>query len=119
MNQTFFSQENIDLIQAEMRYRVWVKSGKKHMIDPQRPDELKTIMRSYYLQYGGNVPGREAEEVNELNERVLAFCVDDVLGSINMFLHNRKEVLDFPVPIGNPVNADIKGTKSAEFKAFF
>lgn len=73
MNQAFFSEENIKLLQDELRYRVWVKSGKKHVIDPQRPDELKTIMRSYYLQYAGNVVGREADEIKELNERVLAF----------------------------------------------
>ena len=76
-------------------------------------------MRSYYLEYAGNVPGREKEELEGLNERVLAFCVADVLGSINMFLHNRKEVLDFPMPISNPVNADVKGTKGAEFRSFF
>lgn len=119
LNQAFFSEENIKLLQAELRYRVWVKSDKKHVIDPQRPDELKTIMRSYYLEYAGNVPGREKEELEGLNERVLAFCVADVLGSINMFLHNRKEVLDFPMPISNPVNADVKGTKGAEFRSFF
>jgi hypothetical protein len=119
LNQSFFSEENIKFLQSELRYRVWLKSGKQHVIDAQRPDELKTIMRSYYLQYAGNVPGREKEELEGLNERVLAFCVDDVLGSINMFLHNRKEVLDFPMPISNPVNADVKGTKGAEFKSFF
>ena len=119
LNQAFFSEENIKLLQAELRYRVWVKSDKQHVIYAQRPDELKTIMRSYYLEYAGNVPGREKEELEGLNERVLAFCVADVLGSINMFLHNRKEVLDFPMPISNPVNADVKGTKGAEFRSFF
>ena len=119
LNQAFFSEENMQLLQDELRYRVWLKSGKQHVIDPQRPDELKTIMRSYYLQYAGNVPGREKEELEGLNERVLAFCVDDVLGSINMFLHNRKEVLDFPEPISNPSNFNVKGTKGAEFKTFF
>jgi hypothetical protein len=119
LNQAFFSEENIQLLQTELRYRVWLKSGKQHVIDPQRPDELKTIMRSYYLQYAGNVPGREKEELEGLNERVLAFCVDDVLGSISMFLHNRKDVLDFPDPIANPINVDVKGTKGAEFKSFF
>lgn len=119
LNQAFFSEQNMKLLQDELRYRVWLKSGKQHVIDPQRPDELKTIMRSYYLQYAGNVPGREKEELEGLNERVLAFCVDDVLGSINMFLHNRKEVLDFPDPISNPSNFNVKGTKGAEFKSFF
>ena len=119
LNQAFFSDKNIEHLQGELRHRVWLKSGKQHVIDPQRPDELKTIMRSYYLQYAGNVPGQEAAELENLNERVLAFCVNDVLGSINMFLHNRKEVLDFPSPISNPINVDVKATKTAEFKAFF
>jgi len=119
LNQAFFSEENLQYIQGELRYRVWLQSGKQHVIDPQRPDELKTIMRSYYLQYAGNIPGREKEELEGLNERVLAFSVNDVLGSINMFLHNRSEVLDFPTPISNPINVDVKGTKTAEFKAFF
>jgi len=119
LNQAFFSEENLQYIQGELRYRVWLQSGKQHVIDPQRPDELKTIMRSYYLQYAGNIPGREKEELEGLNERVLAFSVNDVLGSINMFLHNRSEVLDFPTPISNPINVDVKGTKTAELKAFF
>jgi hypothetical protein len=57
--------------------------------------------------------------VNDLNERVLAFCVDDVLGSINMYLYNRNQVRDYPDQISRPINPHIVGTKSAEFKSFF
>jgi hypothetical protein len=119
VNQAFFSEANIHYLQTEIRYRVWVKSGKKHVIDAQRPDDLKTIMRSYYLQYSNNVPGEEAKEVNDLNERVLVFCVDDVLGSINMYLYNRNQVQEYPEQISRPINPHIVGTKSAEFKSFF
>uniref|UniRef100_A0A6C0K6N4 Minor capsid protein P8 central region domain-containing protein n=1 Tax=viral metagenome TaxID=1070528 RepID=A0A6C0K6N4_9ZZZZ len=119
LNQAFFSEENIELLQQEIRYRVWVKSENKHIIDRQRADELKTIMRSYYLQYSENNPGNEANELEMLNERVLTYCVNDILGSINTFLYHRKETLDFPAPISNPINPDVRGTKTAEFKAFF
>jgi hypothetical protein len=119
VNQAFFSEANIHYLQTEIRYRVWAKSGKKHVIDSQRPDDLKTIMRSYYLQYSNNVPGQEAKEVNDLNERVLVFCVDDVLGSINMYLYNRNQVQEYPEQISRPINPHIVGTKSAEFKSFF
>jgi hypothetical protein len=54
-----------------------------------------------------------------LNERVLTYCVNDILGSINTFLYHRNDILDFPAPISNPINPDVRGTKTAEFKAFF
>ena len=44
VNQAFFSEANIKYLQDETRYRVWVKSDKKHTIDPQRLDDLKIIM---------------------------------------------------------------------------
>lgn len=119
LNQAFFSDANITYLQNEIRYRVWLESNKKHVIDPQRPDELKTIMRSYYLQYSKNVPGKEAEELKELNERVLTYAVSNILCEINMYLYYRKDLLDFPDPISHPMNPHIFGTKSAEFKSFF
>ena len=119
LNQAFFSEANIQHLQDEIRYRVWEKSGKKHVIDPQRPDDLKTIMRAYYLQYQINVEANAAKELADLNERVLRYCVDDVLGSINMWLYNRNQILNYPEQINRPINANIYGTKGAEFKAFY
>lgn len=119
LNQAFFSEENMEYLQQEIRYRVWSKSNQKHVIDRQRADDLKTIMRAYYLQFSRNVPGKEREELNDLDERVLDFCVGDILGSINMYVYNQRELLDFPEPIGRPVNPHVMGTKSREFKSFF
>ena len=119
MNQAFFSDENMEYLQQEIRYRVWDRSGGKHIIDRQRADDLKTIMRAYYFQFSRNVPGKEREEIHDLDERVLDFCVGDILGSINMYVYNQRELLDFPEPIGRPVNPHVMGTKSREFKSFF
>ena len=119
LNQSFFSDANIQHLQDEIRYRVWEKSGRKHVIGQQKPDDLKTIMRAYYLQYQINDEKNVAKELSDLNERVLKFCVDDVLGSINMYLYNRSQILNYPDQIDRPVNAKIYGTKGAELKAFF
>ena len=119
VNQAFFSEANIIHLQDEIRYRVWLKSDKKHIIDRQREDDLKTIMRAYYLQYSQNIPGRERQELEDLNERVLAYCVDDILDSINMYVYNRGLLANYPEQISRPINPHIVGTKSAEFKSFF
>ena len=119
LNQAFFSDANIQHLQDEIRYRVWVKSENKHVIDPQRPDDLKTIMRAYYLQYQINIEANVAKELEDLNERVLKYCVDDILGSINMYLYNRSQILNYPDQISRPINPHIYGTKGAEFKSFF
>ena len=107
LNQSFFSDANIQHLQDEIRYRVWEKSGRKHVIGQQKPDDLKTIMRAYYLQYQINDEKNVAKELSDLNERVLKFCVDDVLGSINMYLYNRSQILNYPDQIDRPVNANI------------
>lgn len=119
LNAAFFSEANVKHIKDEIRYRVWVKSDKKHIIDPPNDDDVKTIMRSYYLQYSGNDPNNIRGEIEMLNERVITYSVDYILGEINMYVHYRNDQLNFPAPIANPVNANLTGTKSAEFKAFF
>jgi hypothetical protein len=66
-----------------------------------------------------NDPDRVKEELNELNERVLSFAVDRVLVEINQYVKYRKDILNYPEQISRPINANMTGTKSAEFKRFF
>ncbi len=119
LNRAFFSEENMKYIQDEIRYRVWVESKHEYTIDAQDPDDLKTVMRSYYLQYSRNNPDKYREELNELNELVLRFSVDRVLVEIKQYMKYRKDILEYPEQISRPVNANMTGTKSAEFKSFF
>lgn len=119
LNQAFFSQRNIDFLQDEIRYGVWIASKNKYIIDRQNEDDLKTIMRSYYLQYSMNDPSKMQEELDSLNRRVIAFAVDRVMVEANQYVKYRKDILDYPDPISRPINANIVGSKSAEFKSFF
>ena len=119
LNNAFFSDSNIQYLQDEIRYGVWVASGKKHIIDRQNPDDLKVVMRSYYLQYSTNDPDKFREELDALNKRVLMFAVDRVMVEINQYYKYRNDILNYPEQIGRPVNANITGSKSAEFKTFF
>jgi len=46
LNQLFFSKKNMDIIQNAIRYTVYTKTNKKHIIDKQSDIELQIIMRS-------------------------------------------------------------------------
>jgi hypothetical protein len=119
LNNAFFSDANIKVLQDEIRHGVWVASGNQYIIDPQNEDDLKTVMRSYYLQYSINDPDKIREELAALNKRVVLFAVDRVMVEIKQYMKYRRDILEYPDPISRPVNANIIGSKSAEFKTFF
>jgi len=66
-----------------------------------------------------NDPDKVQEELAALNKRVIAFAVDRVMVEIKQYVKYRKDILQYPDPISRPVNANITGSKSAEFKSFF
>ena len=51
LSDTFFSSQNIQLLQNSIRAGVYNMSNGKFTIGPQDCDTLKIIMRSIFLQY--------------------------------------------------------------------
>lgn len=117
LNKLFFSQGNIDRLQDEIRATVSQMVGAA--IDRQSDSDLLMIMRSYYLQYAQNNPRRVAEELAELNTRVINFASNRIAVEVEAFRYYRKDILDFPAPIANPVDVKIYGTRTGELKSFF
>lgn len=117
LNEQFFGQDNIDLLQQQIR--VAVSGMVNAQIDRQSDSDLLMVMRSYYLTYAQNIPGREAEELKELNDRVVAFCSNRIAVEVEAYRYYRKDILDFPAPIARPVDTQIYGTRTGELKTFF
>ena len=116
LNQAYFSPQNFQIIQNAIRYQVYLKSG--NVIDPVSSDDLYIAMRSIYLQYGRNLPTQIREQIEELNERVVAWCLPRILSEIAMDKRYVKDITTMPVPLAHPVNINNAGTKSLPFKAF-
>ena len=60
----------MDIIQNNIRYTVYVKTNKKHIIDKQSDIELQIIMRSMYLQHSPNLEYNYKEQLEYLNKLV-------------------------------------------------
>jgi hypothetical protein len=70
LSKTFFSKENIQIIQNGIRAGVYEKSNGQYTIGNQDCDALKIIMRSVFLQNAANQPMNIASQVEELNKIV-------------------------------------------------
>jgi hypothetical protein len=119
LNSLFFSVDNTNTLQTRIRDTVLAKSGGKYAIDRQNDDDLFLIMRSYYLQYSRNDPARVAEELEDLNTRVVNFSSDKIMVNVEAYKTYRADQENFPMPIAAPINPGVYGTRTGELKSFF
>lgn len=117
LNKLFFSQGNIDTLQGQIQSMV--QQMVNATIDRQSDSDLMLVMRSYYLQYAQNHPDRLAQELSELNTRVVNFCANRIAVEVEAYRYYRKDIMDFPAPIANPVNVKKYGSAPGELRSFF
>jgi hypothetical protein len=113
----FFSGKNIDILQEGIRYRVYVESQGQFTIGRQSDQELKTVMRSIYIQHGiGNQDC--IGQVRILNSRVLEWVVPEVLNNLLQYARYKQDISTLPMPLDRAPIASMKGSRSLEFKSF-
>lgn len=111
LNQLFFSAENIENLQTQIRYAVWMASNKQHVIARQDDTELVIIMRSMYLTYGKNLPTSIKQQIDDLNDLVIQEAVSKILSQIQqhiLFLYHRSTN---PMPLSHPENMSTTGMR--------
>jgi hypothetical protein len=119
LNTVFFSKDNIDTLQREIQRQVSAMSGGKYQIGRQSDDDLRIIMRSYYLMFGRNDPSNVAGELSELNSRVIGYCAGKIYSEVDFHQFYLKDLEEFAPAIANPVNTQVYGTRYGELKSFF
>jgi len=119
LNSVFFSQDNTDHIQKAVHDQVMLMSGNKYNIEKQNEDDIKIIMRSYYLMYAKNNPKTVAEELEDLNRRSIGHISAKVYSEVDFHMFYRKDIESFASPIANPTNVHVYGSRSNELKSFF
>ena len=119
LNSVFFSQDNIESLQTQIHDQVMAMSGGKYDIGRQSDDDLRLVMRSYYLMFGRNDPTKVSSELAELNGRVVGYCSGKIYSEVEFHMFYRKDLEEFAPAIANPVNTQVYGTRSGELKSFF
>lgn len=115
--QVYFSAENIQIIQNNLRAGVYQMSGNKIVVPPQNIDTLKIIMRSIYLQYAEHYPDQIREQVERLNQLVLKYAIESVYNEAVAYQKYTMDQSTLVVPMDRPLHHD-RVYKQLELKDF-
>jgi hypothetical protein len=118
LSNAFFSKENIKIIQNGIRAGVYNKSKGQYVIGNQDCDSLKIIMRSIFLQYSANLKCDIIEQINQLNQMVLNYCIQQVYGEAQGYMKYINDVSTLAVPIAHPIMAS-NTDRELEWKGWF
>lgn len=110
----FLSAYNIDYLQKEIKKNVYYKTNKKYNIGKQSETELKIIMRSIYFQYGKNNNVNISHQVNELNNKVIEWCVANIITNIKQHEKYKEDINTTPLYQELPQLVTKKGSKVNE-----
>lgn len=103
LSNTFFSKENIQIIQNGIRAGVYKKSKNTFIIDEQNVDTIKIIMRSIFLQHAINSPDNIKEQIERLNKLVFEFAIPKVYNEAIGYIKYCKDASTIPDPLPPPI----------------
>lgn len=117
LSSTFFSTENQQILQNGIRAGVYEKSGGKYVISQQSDTQLKMIMRGIFLEQSKNNTNNIKEQIQELNQSVLNYCIPKIYSEAKGYLQYLKDASTIAPPIAPPMHYSTK--QSLELKPFF
>lgn len=115
----FFSADNQQIIQNNIRYQIFKRTNERFIISEQSPQELQIIMRSMFFTYGRNLPVKIEEQIDKLNSYVVDECVRIILPNLLQNETYKNDIATLPTPMHHPMNMSRAGTKSLPLKPFF
>jgi hypothetical protein len=88
----FFSNDNMDLINKQLIMAVYNKSNKQFKINYQSSDKLLIVMRYVFIEYARHLPYDIMKQVKDLNCRVVSEILPNIITNITQNINYLKEI---------------------------
>jgi len=112
LNQIYFSDSNVQKIQNQIRFDVYIISKKEFTISEQDKTQLQIVMRSIYLQYSRNLDTDIKNQITELNKMISDYLVPKIISNIKQYLKYLQDKNGTYTVMEHPKNVSNAGTKS-------
>ena len=107
----FFSDENINLINKLLILSVYKKSNNQFLISQQSQESLLIVMRYIFIEYSRNLPYDIINQIKELNNIVICEILPNIITNITQRIDYLKEIecpkrqlLDLPINVNKTKN---------------
>jgi len=110
LSNLYFSNRNIENLQAKIRKGVYDRSNGEFLIGKQSVTELEIVMRGIFLQYA-RYSGNLVEQVQQLDKMVIEETVPKIISNIKQYMGYLHDVQQLPVPLPLPKNLSSSGTR--------
>jgi len=103
LENTFFSNENLDLINKQLIISVFKHTNGQYKIAPQSNQSLVIILRYVFIEYARHLPYNIQEQIRELNNKVVCEILPDIITQITQrteylkTINEPRQILSLPV----------------------
>ncbi len=104
LEETFFSDENISLINKQLIIAVYKKTKGQIKISEQSKESLIIIMRYIYLEYARHLPYDVAGQIKELNCQVIGEILPKIITEATQRIAYLEEINNPRKMIPLPIN---------------
>lgn len=112
LNDTFFSRENVNKIQTNLKQKIYEKSKNRFNISPQKDEHIYQIMKGIYNDHCQHLPYNLKEQIIELNMKVVEFSYPYVLRNIEAYF-KYQEFANSPIkPLPPPQSVSTAGKRT-------
>jgi hypothetical protein len=120
LENVFFSDENISLINKQLILSVFKKTNGKIKISDQSKENLIIVMRYVFLEHSRHLPFDIAGQIKELNCRVVGEILPNIITNANQRIdyleeiNNPRKMLPLPINV-HKSNRNLQSTSSIIF----
>lgn len=109
LNQLFFSDYNVNLVQKAIRQTFKNKTGIS--IDYQNSGDLFSIMRVVFINNSADPYKNTCDQVRDMNAKVIDVAIAQINTGVNQYIGYIRDAQSPLIPLAQPINTSTYGKK--------
>ena len=112
LEEVFFLEKNIDLIQKQIIMSVYNISNKKFLIKYQKNEKILIVMKYIFNEYAQHLPFNIKEHIIELNNKVCDIVSKDIIDNLEAQEKYIRDSTNQPNLLDRPQNVTSAGNRT-------